>query len=45
MNLMVEKLEAVDSREEVQAAKMEFAIVITRSDCIVIDVSKGSKEI
>ena len=45
MNLMVEKLEAVDSGKEIQAAKTEFAIVITRSDCIVTDVSKGSKEI
>ena len=45
ISLVVEKLEAVDSGEEVQATKTEFAIAITRSDCIVTDVSKGSKEI
>ena len=45
MNLVVEKLEKVDSGEEVQAAETEFAIVITRGNYIVTDVSKGSKEI
>jgi len=45
MNLVVEKLEVVDSREEVQVAKTEFALVVMRSDYIVTDVSKGSKEI